>query len=168
MAKVIRLIERRFSTDGSPSRMAMALIALVSITGYAAIGLLVYATYSVSMMLVPMWAGAVVAVMSGFFIGRTGIDVPRVDFPRIWLLFSFALTKQARERVFEPACNDMLEQYMLSRRYRTRLARAWLTFAFTVRTMLMVLDCLRAMAGDRAVHWLARVVPNPVKRWWLS
>jgi hypothetical protein len=90
-------------------------------------------------------------------------------FPRWWRLFSYVLTRKTRDRVFEPAYQELLEDYLTTRgKYRTKWAKRWLTFSYTFRTCLIVLDCLRAMLADKAIALLARVVPEPLKRWWLS
>ncbi len=79
-------------------------------------------------------------------------------FPCFWKLFSFILGEKTRTRVFEPAHEDMLEQYYRAKRtYRTKPARLWLAIAFTVRTIVMVLECLRASAIDRAFGWVQNV-----------
>ena len=79
----------------------------------------------------------------------------RIDFPRMWKLFSFILGERTRARVFEPAHEDMLEQYYLAKRsYRTKFARFWLAIAFTVRTLVMVVECARTSAVDRAFGWV--------------
>jgi hypothetical protein len=71
--------------------------------------------------------------------------------------------------VFEPAYQELCEDYLLTRRaYRTKWAKRWLVVCFTVRTVLMVLDCIRAVCADRSIRFLAQLVPVPLKRWWLS
>jgi hypothetical protein len=90
------------------------------------------------------------------------------SFLSLWEFFPYLLPHRVRERVFEPAHQEMLEDYLLTKRIRGRWARRWLSFCFTFRTALMVFDCLRAMAADRGIRLLLRLVPNPVKRWWIS
>jgi hypothetical protein len=84
------------------------------------------------------------------------------SFPRSWSLFAFLLPREVRERVYEPAHQELLEDYTLARRsYRTKQARRWLTFCFTVRTAMMWAESLRVMAcskGAKALRWLAYVV----------
>jgi hypothetical protein len=91
------------------------------------------------------------------------------SFPRAWRLFSYLLPRKTRDRVFEPAYQDLVDDYLTTRaKYRTKWAKRWLTFCYTLRTCLMVLDCLRAMLADKAIALLARVVPERLKHWWLS
>src|SRR5208282_233949 len=89
-----------------------------------------------------------------------GVGMRRHGFPRIWELFSFILDKQTRERVYEPLYNDMLEKHLESRRFRSKWAKRWLGFAFTVRTACMVLDCARVTLIDRPLHWLRQYLPE--------
>ncbi len=91
----------------------------------------------------------------------------KLDLLRLWKLFSFILSRRTRERVFEPAYQDMLADHLESKKYRTKWARRWLTFCFALRTVLMVGDCLRAVAADKALIALARMIPEPLRRWWL-
>ena len=86
---------------------------------------------------------------------------------RFWRLFSFALPRQVRLRVFEPAYNDMLEVYLQTRgRYRTKAARRWLAFVYTFKTFCMVLDCLYEMSKSKCVSLLWGLVPEMLKQWW--
>jgi hypothetical protein len=59
------------------------------------------------------------------------------------------------ERVFEPAYNDMLADYVEARKYRTKWAKGWLAFCFTLRTVFMVAqsfaECFRAVATDKTI-----------------
>ncbi len=88
-------------------------------------------------------------------------------FPRFWELFSYILPHGVRKRVFEPAFNEMIEDYLETRgRYRTRWAKRWLTFAFTFRTALMVFDCFRALLTHRAFRFVSHLLPEPIRSWW--
>jgi hypothetical protein len=72
--------------------------------------------------------------------------------PRFWELFGYCLPKKPRERVYEPGRNELLEDYLETRgRYRTAWSRRWLCFCFTFRTVLLVVDCWRALVTDKAV-----------------
>jgi hypothetical protein len=95
------------------------------------------------------------------------IDAPG-GLPRFWRLFSYLLPRKTRDRVFEPNYQELLEDYLTRGKYRTKWAKRWLAFCFTFRTILMVLGCFRAMLADKAIALLARLVPEPLKRWWLS
>lgn len=91
-------------------------------------------------------------------------------FPRIWSLFPFLLPHSVRERVYEPALNELLEDYLLLR--GTRQAswdRRWLCFCFSVRTAVLVAQCLKAAGGDkawRAARWvIAAIVGKRAAEW---
>jgi hypothetical protein len=69
------------------------------------------------------------------------------------------LPRKVRDEVYEPYHQELLEDYLLTRKkYRTRLARRWLTFAFTVRTALVVIQCLYVMLGEKGRKVLRWVV----------
>ena len=88
---------------------------------------------------------------------------------RFWRLFSYILPRSTRERVFEPAFQDLQADYLETRgKYRTAWAKRWLRFCFGVRTVLMVGGCLRAWVQDAIVSWLMSFVPAEVRRWFRS
>lgn len=82
--------------------------------------------------------------------------------PRVWELFQFLLPKKIREKVYEPAHQDLLQHHLLARRYRGRWSRRWLTFAFILRTVVLFLQSVRAWV----VSELIKVFPSFVRRWW--
>jgi len=91
---------------------------------------------------------------------------PPAGLLRFWRLFFYILPRTTRERVFEPAFNDLQVDYLETKgKYRTRWAKRWLVFCFTLRTVLMVDGCLRAWAQDATVSWLLSFVPDRVRRW---
>jgi hypothetical protein len=88
------------------------------------------------------------------------------SWPRWWRLFSFVLPRSTRDRVFEPSFQELMEDYLATRgAYRTKWARRWLKFCFTLRTALMVGSCLRAWITDRGVAALLWFLPGPVREW---
>src|SRR6266545_2161218 len=63
---------------------------------------------------------------------------PAGKLPRFWRLFSYLLPRKTRERVFEPAYQELLEDYLTTHgKYRTKWAKRWLTFCYTFRTVVM-------------------------------
>ena len=48
--------------------------------------------------------------------------------------------------------NELLKDYLLTARYKTRLARLWLTFCFAFRTVTMYVNCLRLLIGLKIVN----------------
>jgi hypothetical protein len=88
-------------------------------------------------------------------------------FPRFWELFGYLLPRKTRERVYEPVHQELLEDYFTAcPKYPVGLPRSWLSFCFTFRTMLLVADCFRALATDRAAQFVLRLIPGTVKQWW--
>jgi hypothetical protein len=56
-------------------------------------------------------------------------------FPWWWVLFPFILPRSVRERVYEPAFEELKEDYLKALPLWTGwLSRRWLTFCFSVRT----------------------------------
>lgn len=77
---------------------------------------------------------------------------------RFWDLFSVILPQSVRERVYEPARQELLDDYLSVRgKFPTKWGTRWINFAFTVRIAVMVAQSLRAWLGDKALAWL----------WWL-
>lgn len=84
-------------------------------------------------------------------------------------LLGYALPRKLRTRVYEPTCEELKEEYALCRRkYRTKWARRWLSCCFGFRTLLLIAGCYRALVTDTALQVLLKLVPEPIKRWWLS
>ena len=82
-----------------------------------------------------------------------------LGWPRFWELFGFCLPRKICEEVDEPGRNELLEDYFLARKYRTKWARRWLTFCFTFRTVLLVADCWRVLLKNGAVKIILGFVP---------
>jgi hypothetical protein len=77
------------------------------------------------------------------------------NFPRLWTMFSFILPRKVRNEVFEPALEELKEDFLVARKLRsTRGQRRWLTICFTVRTIILVAQSIRAWLGDRTVRML--------------
>ena len=75
---------------------------------------------------------------------------PRVGFPRLWALFPVILSRSVRERMYDPACQELLEDYAREwARWRTPRARRWVRFAFTVRTACLVGGCAWEALGEK-------------------
>ena len=91
----------------------------------------------------------------------------RPGFPRVWALLGFLLGRRDRERIYEPAHNELLEDYVVAKRsYRTPWARRWLTFCFTLRTVLLLAACVRALLGGKVCTFLMTFLPARLKEWW--
>jgi hypothetical protein len=88
------------------------------------------------------------------------------ELPRLWELFSVILPDKVRREAFEPAHQNLLEDYLLMRKFHGRWARRWLGFAFAVRTLFMVLDCLRVLLQSGAGKILLSFLPDVLRTWW--
>jgi hypothetical protein len=82
--------------------------------------------------------------------------------PRLWTLLPYCLPKKIQENIYKPAHNELLEDYLETRKYRTRWERRWLNFAFTLRTLLLIADCWRVILMNR----LAGLAPERIRQWW--
>jgi hypothetical protein len=89
--------------------------------------------------------------------------------PRFLRLFSYILSHKVRDRIFEPAFQEILGDFLVAPgTYQTKWPRRWLNFCFTFRTVLMIFECLRATITDQALYSITRLAPEPIKKWWLS
>jgi hypothetical protein len=68
---------------------------------------------------------------------------------QFWELFRFLLPAKTRQEAYEPAFNDLKAEFLNSLKFKSPSARRWLGFCFTVKTVLMVLDCFRVMVGAK-------------------
>jgi hypothetical protein len=88
-----------------------------------------------------------------------------VNFPRFWICFSYVLSARTREKVFEPAYNELLDDYLSTWKERSKWARRWLMIAYTWRTFVMVVDCLAAASRDRAFRLVSGFLPDWAREW---
>jgi hypothetical protein len=85
-----------------------------------------------------------------------------------WGFLAYLLSRKARREVFEPAWQELLEDYVIAcGQYQASWQRRGLNAIFTWRAVCLVWQCLRAVVGDRAVQFLERLAPQLV-RWWLT
>lgn len=90
-----------------------------------------------------------------------------MSWPGAWELLGFLLPKRTRIMVFEPGRNELLEDWLISRvQYTSRACRCWFFFCFTVRTVLLLADCWRALAADKSIQLIIGCAPEWVRRWW--
>ena len=88
------------------------------------------------------------------------------ELPRRWELFSLILPDKVRSEAFEPAHQNLLGDYLLVRKFRGKWARRWLGCAFGVRTVFMVLDCVRVLLQSGAGKILLNFLPDVLRTWW--
>ena len=101
--------------------------------------------------------------------GATAKPAQPGTFPRMWEIMGFCLPPKMHDRIWTPAIEDQKRKYCEARRtYRTRGARAFLFFAFSFRTLMMLPDCYRLMGLSKLQAFFNLIVPEPVKRWWFN
>lgn len=79
--------------------------------------------------------------------------------PKACLWFSWLLLASIRERVFEPAYQDALADYIAGEQSRGR---------FLVVTGWLVVLSWGAVIGDKITTGLAKFIPAPLRKWWSS
>jgi hypothetical protein len=94
--------------------------------------------------------------------------------PRFWELLSFALPGTARRKLFDPAFNDLMADYLKTRqtKYQTPAARRWLNLCFTAHTVGLVLLCVGISLRGAVFGVLMLAVPlglrSCIKELWYS
>ena len=86
--------------------------------------------------------------------------------PKIWERFSVILPGRLRREAFDPAFNDMLEEYMRAQKFLGNGGRRWLGFGFTLCAVLIVMDCIRVMLTSGASRFLLGIFPESFRAWW--
>lgn len=93
-------------------------------------------------------------------------QTPPTGWPYFWDLAKYALPRKTRERVYEPAHHELLEDLEESKKYKSKVARIGLALCFSFRTTLLFLDCWRALLTDKSFHLLIEVMPTAITEWW--
>jgi hypothetical protein len=79
--------------------------------------------------------------------------------PRAWLVFSLILSQSVRRDLFMPVFNEFVEDYLFAQqRIQRKWERRWVAFAFTMRTLSMIVSCAR-------LHLLSKLL-NAARRFW--
>jgi UDP-N-acetylmuramyl pentapeptide phosphotransferase/UDP-N-acetylglucosamine-1-phosphate transferase len=81
-----------------------------------------------------------------------------------WELFQFILPSKIRREVFEPAHNDLKEDYLTAKKYQSKWATRWIAFCFICRTVYMVTECLWVAVGVKLEKLILLIVPEAVRR----
>jgi hypothetical protein len=90
-------------------------------------------------------------VLLGFFLLYHASHSVSASARRFWSLLPLILPRTIRERVYYPAQQELLEEYLNARRHcRTNWADRGLTCRFTGKTLVLVLQSLAAWLWDRA------------------
>jgi hypothetical protein len=98
--------------------------------------------------------------------GHTDTGSDKNPLPRFWDMFPFMLSKKTRTRVYEPACEELKEDYLNAlRRFTKPGERRCLKLIFTYRTIVLVVQSLAAGIGDRAMRLVEKVLPILLGRW---
>jgi hypothetical protein len=96
-----------------------------------------------------------------------GDSVPTGRLPRFWRLFRYLLPPETRERVFDPAFNDLLEIHAVRCSESGKGAKRWLGFCFTFHMLRMVANCFGATLSDKASAMLRKLWLGLALWWWL-
>lgn len=96
----------------------------------------------------------------------------RASFPRVWELLKFVMGATMRQRVFEPAYNDLLADHLETRaaRFQTPWARHWIWVCFVLRTAGLVIQCTAVGVRSAAATILLGAIPlalrERIREWW--
>lgn len=94
------------------------------------------------------------------------------DWQRFWYLIGFAMPSRIRGDLYDPAIEDLKQDLIESRRFRTKWSRRWLNFCFSVRTVVLFLDCYRCWisvgVGKTLEQILLKAIPLRWRDWWMG
>jgi len=99
--------------------------------------------------------------------GRLGKELRRSR--SRWLHFvelsSRILPAKVRMRTFEPSYADAKADYLLAKqRYKSKLARRWLTFCFIPNVFLMICQCVWGMCSEKLKQVVLTTLPDLFRR----
>jgi len=83
-----------------------------------------------------------------------------------WKLFSYCLPRSVRETAFDQSFEELKEDYFRVKADYGHNCKAWFAFAFTLRTIWMVLDCLYVGMTSKAGRFILGALPDSWKRLW--
>ncbi len=85
-------------------------------------------------------------------------------FPQYWEFFRYILPKRVQNSAWEPAFWELMEDFysVIDRIEGRKCLTRWIVFCFTVRTVLMYVQCLRAFAADATIGWLIRTFKSMI------
>jgi hypothetical protein len=87
---------------------------------------------------------------------------------RHWGFLAYLLSRKARQEVFEPALQELYEDYVIAcGQYPDNWQRRGINGIFAWRAVCLGWQCIRAVVGDRVIQFLERLAPQLV-RWWLT
>lgn len=91
--------------------------------------------------------------------------VPR--WPRIWQMAGYLVPGMIRKAAYNEVRLELEEEYWETRcTCQTRLSRSWINFCFTVRTTVLIVDCLRLWGIDKVLRFVVNAMPDRLRRWW--
>lgn len=95
---------------------------------------------------------------------RTTVEHPRIvkinSWPRFWDILAFALPKKIREQVYEPYQNELLEDYLLAKKFKGKWARRWIALCFSVRTVIAILASFRVAGLNKLLAPFRKLWPR--------
>jgi hypothetical protein len=95
-------------------------------------------------------------------------------FPRYWELLGFVMSKRTRERIFEPAYLDLMQQHAkaMEERFNRPWILVWLNFCFALRSILLVAECWRVAGFTVAIGFVLKCLPaglkDAIRELWIS
>lgn len=86
----------------------------------------------------------------------------RIDLISVAPLLKLILPSSAQERLFDPAYHDLLKDYAINRKSKSK----YLGLGFAIHVVLIVLKCFKEIAAGGALELVAPLIPNIVRDWW--
>lgn len=85
--------------------------------------------------------------------------------PKYLELLSSILPRKNKRECFDPAYNDLLQDYVRMKKFRGTYAE-WFIVTFTFRTVLLVTDCFRVFLQNSAGKFFLGLLPESLRNWW--
>lgn len=78
----------------------------------------------------------------------------------VWGLLGYCVPRKTREKIYTPAHNDLLLDFLETRQYCTKWSRRWLQFCFTFQTVVLMLACWRELTTSGVLN----LIPERLRR----
>jgi hypothetical protein len=88
---------------------------------------------------------------------------------RIWWVIRFTVGRRLRERIYDPAYAELLEDHLEAMQgAEGRFERGYIWCSFAVRTAGLFLNCWRAVLGEILLNTFMQIMVEPLRNWWLN
>jgi hypothetical protein len=85
--------------------------------------------------------------------------------PLCWELLGFLMSGKVRTELFEPSIEELKADWLRAKaKFDAPRFRYWITFCFTFRTLMLVVNCWLAAGGDRLARILIEPILNLIRR----